>query len=740
MSSTFFDTQGNKFLIECVLDSEHDSYASLFTTAVTYRARHVSADVDDTLSLQPQQTGGSISTAIKANHLVADTVTVTYIPLSSSVQGIAASEESAAFLALRDHVRLRRQVEHPFLRSLLDVFYTQQRLAPPVRSAPAAAEVRRPVETNSPTAARARKPERHTVDRGKVDGGFAASGGDAADRGDAESFPSVTTSPSSSSSSTDAFAALVLVEEFVEGCTLADYADAVVHKRLRPTSAKLQRDAAAIAYQLAQLLHYLHETGHIQCRELPLGNVALDQNKGFVSVRLPLSAVRVLQEPGEKRLSDVVAALVSETSQLNRESGRCWTEKPRLLRAPELRGAAFWDAMWSPASDETALFRMADVWALGLVTTLLCTLNHKLFAQTTRAERLSVVGAQIQHLPELLPHDMQEDMLHLICSCLENAPERRPTAAGVLKSAVFVKNRSYTKLEQHRAVISIAEAVANANKRKMPPVALQLAESSATAAARTAAASADSELLLLSLQETAWDFTPMCRDVFSPAGVTAAGPGKVVIPYSEQVAASLKQATQDASQDLERLCVQCARLYQVDPSGAAACTASRIKDDSLRERLRRSGQMPRDLPATIHIFEELTERFAQLERSSPDASLRFIELLLEGFTSSPQDVEAVRESVTLADALLRISQTSPSAVVEGGRGTAEKTDTFDGSTLSNSSAVDQRDFQVADVLRSMPSMPERVIASDRAANTSAVLYNQWLKKERKRFVKSDGYY
>ncbi|KPA86286.1 hypothetical protein ABB37_00512 [Leptomonas pyrrhocoris] len=764
MSSLLYDTQGNRFRIEGVLDSGQDSYASLFSTAVTYRARHVGTYDDDVVH-QPSSPpsahqGQSLSTPSRP-HSISATVVITYIPLLSSLQGITSSKDAAALLVLQDHVRLRRQVEHPFLRSLFDVFYTQQCLAAPVSSSgpPAAAAtalVRRPVEVHSPVASRARKQQTNRSASAEEDRGVdEANDGDTADRKDVAARS--TTSTASSPSHTDSGTALVIVEEFIEGSTLADYADAVACKRLMPGNVKLQRDAAAIAYQLAQLLQYLHGTGCVLCRELPLGNIALDQNKGYISVRLPLGAVNTLHEADDKRYAHSVAALVFDTSQLHREKASFGAEEYHLLRAPELRHVACWDAVCDPAAspttdNEPAAFGAADVWMLGVVTTLLCTLNNKKFALTTRAERLAAVHSHIDHLPGLLPSDTPEGMVKLIQSCLESSPAKRPTATGVLTSAAFVPNRSHVELEQQRAVISIAEAVANANKRKMPPPSLHLAENSAATtgggaaaaaatALRTVAVAPDNELTLLSLQGTVWYVPTAYRDVLLP-GADVALPGEpATLPHIMQVpssvAPSLSRATQDAFHDIERLCEQDARLRLTDLAAAPSYASTDCKRDSLQERLRRSKLMPRDFSATKCVLEELTDRFTQLESRNPEAAFCFIELLLEGLQSCSQGVAALRESVTLADALLQPAGLPPTGTLQ--EETPAREDACEDSTLSNSTEVGQRDFQVPEVLRAMPSMPERMIASDRAANTSAVLYNQWLRKNKKRFVKSDGY-
>jgi serine/threonine protein kinase len=773
MSSVFSDTRGNTFRIESLLGGESDSYASLFTTAVTYRARHITASLDTAATAcvaganappltpgQPHPTASASVPHVKPN-TISKTVMVTYIPLLSSVQGIAPSKEASALLVLQDHIRLRRQIEHPLLRSLFDVFYTQQCLAAPGRSgavtAPTAgaAAVGTPVEVTSPTNANARVRKAACLPSSveDVNGDESEVKDDEATDGSKAAKSSPPPSNTTSKCSDITGAALVIVEEFVEGCSLADYADAIARRRLVPTSAKLQRDAAAIAYQLAQLFHYLHGTGYVLCRDMPFENVMLDQNKGFISVRLPLSALRMLQEPGEKCLTNVAAALMSQTSQLNRVNECRLTEKSCSLRAPELRSIPYWDAAWN-SSDGTSdggaaasAFGAADIWTLGVVTTLLCTLNHKQFAQTTRAERFGIASAQVQRLQELLPGDMEEGMQDLIRGCLEASPTARPTAGGVLKSAVFVTYRSNTELEQHRAVISIAEAVENANKRKMPPPPLQLAESSTTAATRTVAVVPDTDLSLLSLHDTAWEAPKMYRDVFLSNGGdgAAALPGEPTTSRSSQVlnrvSPSLARASQYALQDLMRLCAQYTRLNPTDasdsaPSSAYAGAMDR-KGNTVCERVRRSRQMPRDLPSTIRTFEELTARFSQLERINPDVSFRLMELLLEGFSSSPQDVASIRKSVTLADALLYAEW--PPATLDEGAAVAGRVGSLETSVLSASVDKDQRDFQVADVLRSMPTMPERMIASDRAANTSAVLYNQWLKKEKKKFAKLDGY-
>ncbi|KPI90222.1 hypothetical protein ABL78_0604 [Leptomonas seymouri] len=754
MSSTLYDTQGNRFLIESVLGPEQASYAFLFTNAVTYRARHVSANFDDTFQHPPPSTAANVGiclpTAPKSN-VISDTVVVTYIPLVSSLQSSTPSNEAAALRALQENIRLRRQVEHPFLRSLLDVFYTRQCLVAPVSrniapntDAEAVAPVCRPFERDSPATSSAQRRERYRSASFEKNGGAEeARDGDRAEREDA-----LASASASSPFQIIAGTALVIVEDFVEGCTLADYAEAVACKRLTPSNAKLRRDAAGIAYQLAHLLHYLHDTGHVLCRELPLDNIALDVNKGFISVRLPLSAVRLLPEAGARCLTDTVAELALGASQLHHDDRFAWTEELRPLHAPELRRTASWDAFWhpltTPEADSTPVaFGAADIWMLGVVTALLCTLNHKNFVHNTRAGRLAILCSQIESLPVLLPFDMEEGMQQLIHSCLEISPTKRPTATAVLKSAAFVPNRSHTELEQHRAVISIAEAVTNAAKCKTSPASLQTVDGRAVSRAAAwravTTAAPDTELTILSLQDAAWDVSPVYRDVFLPNQWMEQHEEPMVPQSSQplgQEVPSLAQATQYALHDMERLYAKYERLFRTDLANAPFAVPNDTVHDEFRQQLRRSRQMPPNMPGVARIFEELTERFTQLERSNPDASFRFLELLVEGLSSSTQDVAVVRESVTLADALLQVSRLPPPPTSNDA---AERMQSVEEAGISNSGEVTARDCQVADVLRAMPSMPERMLASDRAANTSAVLYNHWLKRERKKFVKSDGY-
>lgn len=744
MSATFLDTLGNRFLIEGVVDGERDSYASLFSSSVTFRARHVGTvnsgsgggDVSSSISASPPQQEKNRPAASPKPNSMSDTVMVTYIPLTSRLLGDTNSKEATALTLLLDHVRLRRQVEHPLLRSLFDVFYTTQRLAAPVVVVAPPSVVRRAVDVSSPNASRARTlPERSTSAE--------ASGSPIVAR-DGDGANCVTCLSPSSTPAT----ALVLIEEMIEGCTLADYADAVTRRRLTPNNAKLQRDAAAIAYQLAQLLHHLHGTGHVLCRELPLECVALDQNRGFVSVRLPLSAVHMLEAAGNRRWRP------GTTAQHHSSDGASWAGELRQLRAPELRDVAYWEAASAAAatSIDPASFGAADVWMLGVVTALLCAMNHKQLSQTTRAERSSVAGSDVQLLVEMLPADTQEGILHLIRSCLEATPAKRPTAAGVARSSAFLAHRSHTELEQHRAVISIAEAVAQTRRRKMPPASLQLAESNATAPAARAAPNGagladglDAAPALSSVQDVVWDDSRTYRDIFLASECAADTDGQADESPSpdhrhhhhRDGAPSLSLATHEAQQDVERLCARYDQLHGSEstcpPSmgNAAGATAAH---GQLRERVNRSRQMPRDLSATMGVMEELTQRFAHLEKTNPDAAFRLMELLVEGLANCPPDVAAMQESAELADALLRTSR--PPHTPDGEE---DRLGTADEARLSPSDEVEQRDFQVADVLRVMPSMPERMIESDRAANTSAVLYNRWLKREKKKFVKWDGY-
>ncbi|CAG9582640.1 conserved hypothetical protein [Leishmania major strain Friedlin] len=740
MSAVLVDTRGHEYRLEMAVDPERGSYGALFAQATTYRAQRLfrpcMEDIPGLVEDNASEAGAKS---------LASAALVTYIPLTTSLQESDTTSEAALLHLLVQNIRLRRQADHPYLRTLIDAFYTNQVPSSPSSTSGGVGSV---VVMKGPGASPASlSPPRENLV--KQTGTAQDSGGTNWPAGAAA--PALALSP--------AITALVVVEEYIEGCSLADYADAVAKMHLKQGNLKIQNDAAAIACQLAQALLHLHAVGHVLCRDLPLDCVHMDINKGCVQVRLPLSATAMLDmvegsasaAPGAVMASPRTTSIGESTSNAFRE-GKCF------VGAPELSKMSDWNKIASPPCGALPLY--ADVWALGLLMLQLCSLNHKnLSGATDATERLLVIRSHLLQPAALLPADTEEDMAELILSCLECSPTKRPTLSMLLKSSAFAKHRSFTMREPNRAVISLAQAVKAIRRHERTSASVQPAalhsRTMSTIDTDLPNQVVDDSLISLSLQDLHWTTPPSFRDVFVPILVSPPGtadlcevPGGIASRDLTAAATtqgrqrpppSLAAATEQALHDVALLhdryrdiCVMATQS-----STSAAPSAQQSACAALRDRVQNTGQLPRDFTTTTTIMEELTEHLAKLEQNDPKLCLRFMELLLEGFATCPSDIAAVADSVALADTLFHASATDTAAT--SGAQPVRKEAPLEEATQHSVPGQKEAVFNVAETLRVMPSMPAHVISSDRAANTSSVLYNSWLRKQRKKHLKMDEY-
>lgn len=692
MSATFADAHGGEYRLVAPVEGDGGGYASLFTQATAYRAHRLAPAVDDL-----QDTGERCPSDATAAAAPATTVLVTHITLTSSLQDAPASSEAAALEAVLRNLALRRRIRHSLLRTLVDAFFTDQQLSCT------------PALSNA------------SGNGGGESVARVAASSAACDERDSVHHSSTLT-------------ALIVIEEFCEGCSLADYANAVSSGRLTCSDAKLQRDAAAVVYPLASVLHHVHTSTPIVCRAVPLECVFLDVNQGTLRVRLPLSAVCRDVELDGVDGSDSLGCPAVDFGLRDDVPTLC---APELCR---LRGWGTAEAAAALLLDGGGVSASADVWALGTVLLELCALNRSELAGPrlhAERERAAVLLRHIENPDALLPPGVHPTVAQLVGACLETVPRQRPSMAAVLKAAAFSTHRSFSRLEQSRAVISIAEAVLQTRTSEAAA-----AEQQNTVSPRTWA---DAGLAMLTLPGLSWSTPDAFREALFPDGAlpgereAATGAAVPLSPDAAEAGLSLASMTQEALQDVTRLH---ARYRDLGTRNVAASSDASVAagNAALRARVRRSRQLPRDIASTAKIMDDLTEHFAQLEQSDPRSCLRLMELLVEGFAASDADVEAVASGLVVADALLHASPTAVTSPT-GGHDLAslDGSVNLDDASVNSEAEAPSTGFSVADTLRVMPSMPAQVYSSDRAANTTAVLYNSWLRKQKKKHLKMDGF-
>ncbi|KAK7201318.1 protein kinase [Novymonas esmeraldas] len=735
MCTVLVGSDGQEYQIGSAANADRGSYAALFALASTYHAEWLPSP-DAAVTDTPLDAAAAATPESAAGCAVL----VTYIPLVSSLQDPSDSSEAAALRLVLHNIRLRRQVEHPHLRTLFDSFYTDELLCP---SAPASSHgsggavlvKRRPGASQagpSPAGGNARR-----VSDGRRGAGGAAALTLPAPRG--------TT-------------ALVVVEEFVKGCSLVEYAAAVAAGLLSPSTVELHRGAAVVACQVVQLLLHLHTSSNLQCRHVPLDCVHLDSEKGRICLRLPLGAAAMADVAVDCAgvSTSSASAAATTTAVTVREAGG--GAGALFVVAPELRDVARYAAAVVPPPPRGAPLSSADVWAVGLLLLQLCCLPRGtpagVVVDAATAERAAVLSGDRDELLGLLPDGTEDAMQELLSSCLDPLPRRRPRLWTLLSSAALSPHRATAADGASRTIIALAEAVAAVSRREnaVAPSSFEPRRVDAVPPQPI-----DVSLAALSLQGVRW-VTPRCaRDVFAPASAPPSAPavsctvggGVPVVPDLSLAPTlpspavhqlSLAAATRQTMRDVTVL----HGLYTgpVGAEGAAlTSTAGPARTGALavlQEEVRRSRQLPRDIASTTAVLEELAEHFAHLERADPELSVRLAELLLEGFAGCSADVAAVRESVAVADALMRTSSSHPEAAPVHAPGT-EGDGAFE-EPVQPGAQEGPRDatFNVAATLRAMPLLPVQIISSDRAANTSSVLYNSWLRKQRKKYLNVDG--
>ncbi|CAC9545364.1 conserved hypothetical protein [Leishmania infantum JPCM5] len=740
MSAVLVDTRGHEYRLEMAVDPERGSYGALFQQATTYRAQRILPPcTGDIPGLVEDNASGACAKSLASAALV------TYIPLTTSLQESDITPEAASLHLVLQNIRLRRQVDHPYLRTLIDAFYMNQVPSSPSSTSGGVSSV---VVTQGPGASPANPspPRQNLV---KQTGTAEDSGG--------TNWPAGAAVPALASSS--AITALVVVEEYIEGCSLADYADAVAQRHLKQGNLQIQNDAAAIACQLAQVLLHLHAVGHVLCRDLPLDCVHMDINKGCVQVRLPLSAASMLDLVEGSASSAPAAVMASpRTTSIGESTSNAFGEGKCFVGAPEMSEMSDWNEISSAPCGAVPLY--ADVWALGLLMLQLCSLNHKNLSGATNAtERLLVIRSRLPQPAALLPADTEEGMTELIRSCLECSPTKRPTLSMLLKSSAFAKHRSFTMREPNRAVISLAEAVKAIRRHGRTSASMQPAaphsRTMSTIDADLPNKIVDDSLISLSLQNLHWTTPPSFRDVFAPllvsppetadpcevpVGIASHDPTAAATTQSRQrpppsLAAATKQALHDVALLRDRYRDICVMATQT--SAPATTSAQKSAYAALWDRVQNTRQLPRDITTTTAIMGELTEHLAKLEQNDPKLCFRFMELLLEGFATCPSDIASVADSVALADTLFRASAADTAAT--GGAQPVRMEAPLEQATRRSVPEEKEAVFNVAETLRVMPSMPAHMISSERAANTSSVLYNSWLRKQRKKHLKMDEY-
>ncbi|KAG5492707.1 hypothetical protein JKF63_01287 [Porcisia hertigi] len=733
----FVDSHGHQYQLETPVEVERGSYGERFERAVAYRARR----------LFPSRTRAkqhpSESTTNQSGHMpLPGDMLVTYIPLTTSLQESTTAPEAGSLQLVLKNIHLRRQVHHPYLRSLADAFYTDQIFSAPARASDGVESI--VVEEGADASLAGTSPSRNhlvgqtcTLKDSEEKHWRAPAGASAMKK-----FPSTT--------------ALVVVEEYVAGCSLADYADAIAQKQLDRDGLIRQHDAVAIACQVTQLLLHLHLVGQVLCRFIPPECVHLSRREGCVKLRLPLCAVA---------MSDIMAGLAGcssaamltypSTSPADGLASAISDGGTGFICAPEIHETSRWDDVASAPTGGAS--RCADVWALGLLMLQLCSLTHSSLSLVHSAtERLAVICGHLHEPKVLLPCDVEESIAEVIHSCLERSPARRPTLRALLNTTAFVKYGSNTSRDPNPLLIGLADAMTTKRKvQHRSAIHQQTAQHLRKMSRDTSSVLVDGTLMSLSLHDLQWTTPDDFRDAFlptieasslttppsTPPGNTAPEDSSAVVeaPIGQGQPFSLSAAAQQALQDVTFLhdlyrgiCVGATRMPTPTKPSAYQKTPA-----ALRARLQRTGQLPDDLSTTTVLMEELTKLFARLERTNPDLCFRFVELLLEGFVNSPSDVADVADSVVLAEELMSISARATAAP---GKASSPAPKDFPIDDATDPVVPEHREtvFNVAETLRVMPLMPARVISSDRAANTSAVLYNMWLRKQRKKHLWMDG--
>ncbi|KAG5467412.1 hypothetical protein CUR178_01055 [Leishmania enriettii] len=740
MDVVLFDTDGGAYRLETAVGAECGSYGALFSRASTYRARRLPAPCTEDISRPADSEANESRTKSSTGDVL-----VTYIPLTTSLQESAIKSEAASLHLVLQNIRVRRQVDHPYLRTLTDAFYTDQVLSSPssVSDGVGAVVMRKrpgsPLRGTSPQGVELRRRE-----------------GTEEDSGGAERLVDTAASPGISSPT---MTALVVVEEYVEGCSLLDYVDAVAKRHLIQGNPKMQDNAAAIGCQVAQILLHLHAVGHMVCRNIPLDCVHLDAKRGCVRLRLPLTTAAMLDVVESSTGSCQATVLTSryatpEDEPTNTVSGA----GKKIVCAPEMSNMSCWSEI--PSAPWGARSVGADVWALGLLMLQLCCLHHDDFSAAINAsELLVVIRRHLHHLAYLLPSETEEGIAGLIRSCLEFSAEKRPTLQALLQSRTFAKHCPSKVLQPNGVIITLAEAVKAVQRKEnllpsMQPAA-QLLHTSDVVCSDLSSPTAEGLLVSLSLEDLIWETPPSFCDAFVPMigspplandvaklpggsgsqDTTASGATQPLERSPPSLAAATKQALQDV------VCLhghyRGMGVVATPKSTPTALSAHQRARAAWRERVQCTRQLPRDITSTKSMMAEITDHFAVLEHADPRLCLRFLELLMEGFENCPSDVTAVSDSVVLAEALLLISATD---TVDAGAARPVREDSPIGDATEHLLAEQKETFfNVAETLRVMPSMPAHMISSDRAANTSAVLYNSWLRKQRKKHLRMDEY-
>ncbi|KAG5491166.1 hypothetical protein JIQ42_01063 [Leishmania sp. Namibia] len=740
MDAVLVDTDGGAYRLETAVGAERGSYGALFSRALTYRAHRLSAPCTEDISRPADgETNESCTKSLTGN------VLVTYIPLTTSLQESANTSEAASLHLVLQNIRLRRQVDHPYLRTLTDAFYTNQALSSPSSVSDRVGAVVTRKRTGSPL--RGTSPQ--SVELRRREGTEQESEG-------AKRLVDTVASPEISSPTVTA---LVVVEEYVEGCSLSDYADAVAKRHLIQDNPKMQDNAAAIGCQVTQVLLHLHAVAHMVCRNIPLDCVHLDAKRGCVRFRLPLSTAAMLDVVEGSTGSCQARVLTSPYATPEDESTSAVAgEGRKIVCAPEMSNISCWSEV--PSAPWGARSVGTDVWALGLLMLQLCCLHHDDFSAATNAsERLVVIRSHLHHLASLLPSETEEGIAGLIRSCLGFSPEKRPTLQALLQSRTFAKHRPYKVLQPNGVIIGLAEAVkaVQRNENLLPSMqpAAHLLHASDAVGSDLSSMAVEGLLVSLSLEDLIWETPPSFCDAFVPMigsppqtndvsklpggsgsqGPTAAGATQPIERSPPSLAAATKQALQDVACLHEHY-----RGMGVDATPKSTPTtpsAHQSARATWRERVQYTRQLPRDITSTKSMMAEITEHFAKLEHADPRLCFRFLELLMEGFENCPSDVTAVLDSVVLAEALLLISATD---TVDAGAAQPVREDSPIGDATPHLAAEQKETFfNVAETLRVMPSMPAHMISSGRAANTSAVLYNSWLRKQRKKHLRMDEY-
>lgn len=670
----FTGEDGVHYDLETPTELWQSSYSDFFDQVWVYRA--VRSRPSTTMSSSKQTFLSGLQTSFKGPPEQGK-VAITIAPLTSSLQD-SCNIAGQAFQRLLNHLQYRTIVQHPLLRSLFSVFLCNRGEWKP----------RRP-----------------------------------------EEVAELVTGCRHWTTLQDNATLLVVVEEYIDGCTILEYCNLLGQQRLVRSTAQLQRDAAAIVYQIAQLMAHLHFYGPFLCLDIPLQKIYTDEKSGRIRVVLP-SSLTLMEDPALQR------------------AVTCFDGVEHLLRAPEVRqmGLQLPAAMGTTSGHHCG----ADVWCIGVLLLQLCSVGHSTFSMVQSiVDRVAAVVPHLSAPHGILPPDVAEGVLLVLTSCLQQDPEKRPSVLELLTHPVFLTYKSHSLNEQNRAVIEVVETVKRARAMDAPPATKEVRQDDGVKEKQTgrrcsvkhdAATPWRGREVVHLPSPSAWQLSTSLSEVYAiepiqfPTDSTSSGPLPLPVEpkssFQKELPPSSEGAPGEVSSFLQRICEE----VSDDFSELLICFAQLPTEQllhplSLTDATRIQQQFSQPTSLVLHQLHTLTKQMSELETIDPSVTIQFTEMLVESLMASNEDVEQIADTAILTEQLLRAASeaallnSDSSETVHETSGESES-DCLYGSTPSVAVPVTSQ---------MMLLMPERITSSDTAVRTDAILYNKWVKKQQKSF-------